>query len=372
MNRERTTNLLLFFIAAFIIVLILKLAQPVVLVLLLAVLLAYIMDPIMMALKRLGLPLPLAVFITALLFLGIFTGAGTIIISNLISFGRKLPLYQDELATWLNSLNAQIEELIGERVHYSLLDEIAKLRIGNIVINTASTIASNLSFLLLTILFASLFLVEKYHLTRKLVKAFSTRGTGGQRSAREKSMVPIILRHIDSNLRKFLVVRTLISLTVGTASGAVLFFFNIEFAFIWGLLTFLLNYIPNVGSLISMLLPFVFSFVRYGGTATPFLILLSLALCQFVTGVLMEPKFLGDTLNLTLFVVFLSMFFWGWLWGAAGVLLAVPMTTSIKIILSNIPATARYTIFLEKPVSRQVLQKIRELAKKKDSAEKKQ
>ncbi len=367
MDRERATNILLFFIAAFIIVLILKLAQPVVLVMLLAVLLAYIMDPIMMALKRLGLPLALAVFITALLFLGIFTGAGTIIISNLISFGRKLPLYQDELARWLNSLNAQIEELIGDRVHYSLFEEIAKLRIGNIVVNAASTIASNVSFLLLIILFASLFLVEKYHLTRKLVKTYSTRGTRGRRSAKEKSMVPVILRHIDSNLRKFLVVRTLISLTVGTASGAVLFFFKVEFALIWGLMTFLLNYIPNVGSVISMILPFVFSFVQYSGTATPFLILLSLALCQFVTGVLMEPKFLGDTLNLTLFMVFLSMFFWGWLWGAAGVLLAVPMTTSIKIILSNIPATSRYTIFMEKPVSRKMIHKIRELGKKKNA-----
>jgi len=360
MDRQRTTNILLFTITAFLIVLILKLAQPVVLVMLLAVLLGYIMDPVMMALKRLGLPLSLAVVITAILFLGIFTGTGTIIISNLISFGRKLPQYQDELIAWFNSINAQIEELTGDKIHYSLFDEIKKLRIGNIVVNAATTIASNISFLLLIILFASLFLVEKYHLTRKVVKTFSTRKTG-----KAKSMIPVILRHIDTNLRKFLGVRTLMSLTVGVASGTVLFFFRVEFAIIWGLMTFLLNFIPNVGSLIAMLLPFIFSFVQYAGTATPYLILLSLAICQFVIGILMEPKLLGDSLNLSLFVVFLSIFFWGWLWGAAGVLLAVPMTTSIKIILSNIPATSRYTIFLEKPPIRKTILKFKDLGKKK-------
>ena len=363
MNRQRTPNILLFFIAAFLIVLILKLAQPVVLVMLLAVLLAYIMDPVMMALKRIGLPLSLAVLITATLFLGIFTGAGTIIISNLISFGRKMPQYQVELIAWFNSLNAQIEELTGDRIHYSLFDEIEKLRIGNIVVNIATTIASNISFLLLIILFAALFLIEKYHLTRKLVKTFSTRKTG-----KVKSMVPVILRDIDTNLRKFLGVKTLISLTVGTASGTALFLFRVEFAIIWGLMTFLLNFIPSVGSFIAMVLPFIFSFVQYAGTATPFLILLSLALCQFVIGMLMEPKFMGDTLNLSLFVVFLSLFFWGWLWGAAGVLLAVPMTTSIKIILSNIPATSRYAIFLEKPSIRKTILKFRGLGKKRKNS----
>ena len=362
MDKQKTTNILLLAITAFLIVVVLKLAQPVVLVMFLAVLLAYIMDPIMMGLKRLGMPLFLAVFLTAVLFVGIFLGAGTIIISNLISFGRKLPQYQEVLMSWLNSLNAQIEDLSGGNVHFNLFEELRKVRIGSIVINTASTIASNVSFLLLIILFAVLFLVEKYHLPRKLVRIFSTRKTG-----KRKSMVPVVLKHIDTNLRKFLVVHTLISLAIGIVSGTVLFLFNVEFAIIWGLMTFLLNFIPNVGSFISMVLPFGFSFVQYAGTPTPFLILLSLALCQFVTGVLVEPKFMGNSLNLSLFIVFLSMLFWGWLWGAAGVLLAVPMTTSIKIILKTIPATSRFAIFLEKQTIRKRILQIQKLARSRSS-----
>jgi predicted PurR-regulated permease PerM len=357
MDQQRTTNILLVSITAIAIVIGFKLAQPVLLVLLLSVLLAYIMDPVMMALKRIGLSLFLAVLITGLFFLGIFFGAGTIIISNLISFGRRFPTYQNELMRWLDSLAGQIETLTGGNISLDLIEEVGKLPIGSYVINTTTYLASNISLLVLILFFAILFLSEKYYLPRKLAKVFA-----GRRAPRSRSKLPVILKHIDENLRKFLVVRTLISLAVGVSSGFALFLFGVEFAIIWGLLTFLLNFIPNIGSFISMVVPFLFSFVQYAGTPTPFLILLSLAFCQFITGVLMEPKFMGDTLNISLFFVFLSMFFWGWLWGAAGVLLAVPMTTSIKIILKNIPATSRYATLLEKlPTRRRLIHLRRKL-----------
>jgi len=339
MDSQKVTNILLLILTSVVIVAVFKLAQPVVLILFLAVLLAYIMDPIMMALKRVGLPLSLSVGLTGLLFLGIFFGAGTIVISNLISFGRKLPRYQNELIEWLNSLITRLDEVTQGEVSLNLTKELGRIPIGSFVVNTATTIASNISFLVLILFFAVLILAEKYHLPRKLVKVYH---------GHKKHTVPAILKHIDTNLRKFIVVRTLISLAVGTTSGIILFLFGVEFAIVWGLLTFLFNFIPNIGSIIAALLPFIFSFVQFPGTLTPFWILLALTLCQFVTGVLMEPKFMGDILNLSLFVVFLSMLFWGWLWGAAGVLLAVPMTTSLKIILNNIPSTTRYALLLEK------------------------
>ncbi|HUV08207.1 MAG TPA: AI-2E family transporter [Spirochaetia bacterium] len=340
MESSRTANTLLIMIAFFFLVVTLKLGQPVILALLLALLLAYVMDPIMMGLKKLGMHLALAVTFTTALFLGVFFGAGTLIVSNLISFGRRLPLYQIEFVRMVNSLTNEIKKIAGDNINLDFFEEIRKLPIGSIVIQTATTIASNVTLFLLVFLFSVLILIEKYNLPRKIVKVFS---------AHKHSKIPVILKHVDTSLRKFIGVRTLISLSIGTASGLVLFLFGVEFAIIWGLLTFLLNFVPNIGSAIAMTLPSLFSVIQFPGTPVPLWIFASLAACQFVTGVVLEPKFMGDTLNLSLLVIFLSMFFWGWLWGPVGVILAVPMTTSLKIVLATVPSTSRFTVFLEKP-----------------------
>ncbi len=339
MDKQKLANLLLMLVGAFVIVLTLKLAQPVVIPMLLALLLAYVMDPLMMGLKRLGLPLGLAVAITALVFLGLLFGAGTLLLSNLVAFAGKLPEYKNQMLTLLDALAGSLKSLAGESINFDLFDEIRKLPIGSMVAGVAGQIATNSSLALLVFLFAILILVEKYFLPRKLVKMFA---------GRKRSKIPIILKHIDTNLRNFIGVRTLISLLIGTMSGIVLALFKVEFAIVWGFLTFLLNFIPNIGSTVAVILPSLFSVLQFAGTTTPLWIFLCLGFCQFVTGILLEPKFMGSRMNLSLFIVFLSMFFWGWLWGAPGVLLAVPMTASLKIALKNIPFTARYAVMLEK------------------------
>jgi predicted PurR-regulated permease PerM len=334
-------------IGSFVVALIFKLAQPVVISMLLAVLLAYVMDPLMMGLKRLGLPLALAVTVTAILFLGLLFGAGTLLVSNLLAFARKLPGYKDQLLTMLENLAGSLSSLTADSINLDVIAEIRKLPVGSIVAGAARQIATNGSLALLVFLFSILILVEKYFLPRKLVKVFA---------GRKGSKIPTMLKHIDTNLRRFIGVRTFVSLLIGTFSGIVLALFGVEFAIVWGFLTFLLNFIPNIGSWVAMMLPPVFSLIQFAGTATPFWIFLVLASCQFVTGMLLEPKIMGNRMNLSLFIVFLSMFFWGWLWGALGVLLAVPMTASIKIILKNIPATSRYAVMLER-MPRRVLYK---------------
>jgi predicted PurR-regulated permease PerM len=242
----------------------------------------------------------------------------------------------------LSRLSVLIEELEGRLPALMSLDPLAQVRempIGSMLLRSVRSVVNVTLQFLMVFFFAVLFLVEKYFIPRKLLRAF-----GPDRASR----VPHILRHIDQSLRRYIGVKTLVSLVVALLSTGALLLFKVEFAVIWGVLTFLLNFIPSIGSITATILPFLFSFAQYGGTATPFWILLVLNSLQFTTGNMLDPMLMGTTLDLSLWVVFLSLLFWGWLWGPLGILLAVPMTTSIRIVLRNIPITARYATLLGK------------------------
>jgi predicted PurR-regulated permease PerM len=193
-------------------------------------------------------------------------------------------------------------------------------------------------------LFAVLFLASKYHLPRKITRVLPHAGvgdTGGRRATLG------VIRDIDGSLRRFIGIKTLISVIIGAGTGVVTALFGVAFPIIWALVTFLLNFIPSLGSLISVVTVFLFAFAQFGDIGFALWILLALFGVQLITGAILEPALVGDTLDLSLLVVFVSLLFWGWLWGAAGVLLGVPMTAVVKLILKSIPGTARFVGLLE-------------------------
>jgi AI-2 transport protein TqsA len=110
--------------------------------------------------------------------------------------------------------------------------------------------------------------------------------------------------------------------------------------------------VPTLGPITAVFMPLLFALVEFDGWTQPLLIGASLTAVHLVMSNLVEPKLMGERLNLSFFAIILSLFIWGWLWGAPGVLLAVPLTTSIKIILENVPATARYAGLMGRAVRR--------------------
>lgn len=110
---------------------------------------------------------------------------------------------------------------------------------------------------------------------------------------------------------------------------------GVDFAAVWGLIIFLLNYIPNVGSAIGVVFPALLALVQFE-TLTPFvMVVLGLGTTQFVIGNVVEPAMMGSSLNLSSFVIILSLTFWGMIWGIAGMVLCVPIMVIIAIVCSN-------------------------------------
>ena len=121
-----------------------------------------------------------------------------------------------------------------------------------------------------------------------------------------------------------------------------------EFAIVLGFLTFVLNFIPYLGSLVAVILPVLIALVQFASVGKALWILLVLVILQNLVAQVLEPNLVGSALKIPIPVVFFSLFFWGWFWGTPGVLLAMPLMTSLKIVLADIPSLRPIALLLEK------------------------
>ncbi len=334
---DRTTHRLLLAIVVFLTGAALKFAAPVVIALLLTVLLVYLIDPLVVLLNaRLRLKFWLASLIAIVFFAAIFTGIGVLIVFDLPHFARSFPRFQEEILARADALVQRVETSFGFTFAVDPFAELRTLPLRPILMGLARSSLRILSEFTLIFFFAIILLLGKYRVIRMILTVFP----------RRHSMVPIMLRHIDRHLRAFLGIKALVSLFIGVGTALILVAFRVEFAVTWGFFAILLNFVPTLGPITAVALPSLITAVQYPGPVMVLSVIASLGVLHVTISSFIEPKFLGERLDLSFFVIFLSLFFWGWLWGAAGVLLAVPVTASIKIVLERIPATSRLAMLL--------------------------
>ncbi len=141
------------------------------------------------------------------------------------------------------------------------------------------------------------------------------------------------LKDIGESIKNYLLIKTYVSILTGVIVGISLYFLGIDFAVLWGVIAFLLNYVPNIGSIMAAFPASLMALVQYGITKFIIVVILYL-LINVVIGNIIEPKFLGKGLGLSPLIVFLSLIFWGWLLGIVGMFLSIPLTMIVKIIFS--------------------------------------
>ena len=240
-----------------------------------------------------------------------------------------------------NSFLAALPEAVREQLEVLDWNELLPGR--TMARHAASTVGSLFGLLgmfLLIILYMVFLLLEKEQAPYRLRKAFSQA---------DSKRVATIIDGIQKQTEAYILGKTLISLATGTFVTLVLWIFGVKFFFIWGLLTFLLNYIPNIGSFIATLLPLAMATIQpdpeFSLGRIAFLGA-CLILIQFSVGSLLEPKLLGERLRLSPFVVFFSFILWGWLWGIPGMILSTPITATIKIVMENVEPLKPYALMI--------------------------
>lgn len=165
--------------------------------------------------------------------------------------------------------------------------------------------------------------------------------SGGENSSFFK-----IYGQIRSDITSYFMIKTVVSLMVAILSAIIMLLFWVDFWLFWAFVIFLLNYIPNIGSIVAVTFPVLLSLIQFESFSYTALFLIVMVGAQVFVGNFLEPKLMGQRLNLSPLVILFSLMFWGYLWGPIGMLLSVPIMVSINIVLAHIPATRNIAILL--------------------------
>lgn len=319
-------GLLVFFAVGFV----LHILQPVLLPFVVAVFLSRVFAPLNAALRRRRVPGALSILLVLILVsIGIVIFAWAVY-SSAQAFTAAMPRYQTRskdlvtgLTGWLAAsfpkLQAQLQQLNWqEAVGISSMTGFAASLLGSFLL------LFNDGFLVL--LFLVFLLAGSEAFPQKLRRALP---------AEEAERLGAMMHNIESGVRRYLLTKTLFNLLIGAMVTVLLAMFGVDFPLLWGLVTFLAHYIPSVGAVISVGLPTIFLFLQFS-PGTALLIAILNAVLQFIMGNAVEPRIMGSSLDLSPLLVLLSLIFWGWLWGPWGMVLSVPITSTIKIICENV------------------------------------
>ncbi len=309
--------------------LVLRVADVVFFPLFLAVLFYYILSPVLDFLVRLRIPQLAAVsLIVAVAFL-IFYLLGVLVYSSGKGLVSSLPQYGEKLSLLLYSITERLN--LGE-VNWNPWTWSKGLdvnKITGIVVASLNKFLSFFSTFLLSFIYLIFMLAGRGKLQGKIERSFSP--------ARAKKIIQVVEK-IDEQVQRYLAIKTAVSFLSGVMVAAVLAVFGVEFAIVFGAVTFVLNYIPSIGSIMSLGLAVLATVFQYGSLfPTLWVFLLILVLDTLLANVL-EPKWMGAGLGLSPLVVLFSLFFWGWLWGVPGMILSVPLMAVVKITCSNVPS----------------------------------
>lgn len=329
-------------LAAFVVVVAgVRAAEAVVVPFLLSVFIAIISAPVLLWLggKRvprwLAMLIVLGIIIVTVILLSVLIG------SSVKGFSEDLPHYQQRLSSLLVQLNAWVSRHginISTDTVISYLNPGAAMQLVADMLNGLGSVFGNMFLILLTVVFI---LFETSSMPRKL--------RAGLPNA-DKSLS--VFTAIANNVNRYLAMKTLTSLATGFAVAVALAIIGVDYPLLWGIVAFLFNYIPSIGSIIAAVPAVLLALIQLGAGAA----LLSAAVyagINVLIGNVIEPRMLGRQVGLSTLVVFLSLVFWGWVLGPVGMFLSVPLTMTAKLALESGPRTRWLAVLLGNDVELQ-------------------
>ncbi|MGI9424213.1 MAG: AI-2E family transporter [Hyphomicrobiaceae bacterium] len=303
---------------------------PIVIALLIANLIGAGADRLM----GLGLSGPVAMFCAIfIVLLGIFS-VFKVLAHQVDGLGEAWPRYVSRLevvADWASRwAGAEVSKRIGETLRSLDLTRSIPSFIGSA--------AAFLSSVGLVAIYVGFLLAERGKLTGRIALLFT--------ATEEAARVQGALAAISAGVHSYLWIKTITSLLTGAVSYAVLKALGVDFSETWALLIFLLNYIPNIGSILGVVFPALLALVQFETIWQFLVIAVLLAAGQFVIGNVIEPRYMGRTLNLSPFVVMVALAFWATIWGIAGAFLSIPLTAALVITCGHIPSLRWIAVLL--------------------------
>ena len=309
-------------------------AESIVVPFLLSVFIAVICTSPLFWLKKKGVPAGIAVVIVlvGIILVGLIMVA--LVGTSLNDFSNQLPTYQtllqEEMAKLFSWLNNKGINISGEKL-LAYIDPGKAMRLFAGTLNSFRSVLTNAFLIVLTVVFM---LFEMSGFPDKLRDALGTTPS----SSAGLSKITVGIKH-------YMMIKTLTSLATGILIAVWLAIIGVDFPILWGLVAFVLNFVPNIGSIIAAVPAVLLALIQLGifpalHAAIAFLVV------NFVIGTLVEPRVMGKGVGLSTLVVFLSLVFWGWVLGPVGMVLSVPLTMVVKIAMENNEDTRGIAVLL--------------------------
>jgi predicted PurR-regulated permease PerM len=354
-----------FFISAIGIVIIfsvLRILQHIFIPFVIAYFLYFIFEPLNNYLKKYRVPYYVAILADIVIVVFILFGISRVIFTSFSKFGEQLPFYEQKL----NSIVRNTSESVGITdpafIQFELLDTLSKLDYGGLAgdfFTTTLSFFSTVFFVLVFYIFVSSghtrlvnVIKDRYvqknvdESVKELKEKMTQESTEKENSStindkiaevkqKKAQEIENTFKNITSQVQRYIIVKFFISLFTGLLSALILYLFDIDFFIVWAVLTFLLNFIPSVGSIIAVVMPTLITLVQYESFGYTIIVVAVLVGIQATMGNLVEPKAFGDRLGMNPLVVIFSLLIWGYIWGIVGMFLSVPLTAIAKIVMAS-------------------------------------
>ena len=348
-RRARASTILLGILTTILVGWVLHIGAAILQPLVIAFLLANVLQPVVRGLARWYIPPPVTVIVIVVM---VFLGVGRLGIvlqanvSSLLGQDAGVPvdpgrLEEQEALARKYDLDAIVQKIVEQMRDSSIpepvVDFMDESLSGDDLRNLATEIIGG-SFdftkgLVLVVIYMLFIFAEQAVFRRKILAIAGDRASD-------------VLDTISRGVQRYLGVKTLISLVTGSIAYAVLVALDVPYAFLFGLLTFLLNYIPTFGSIIAALFPTITALAVNDTWNAAIVVMIAYLAINMTLGNFVEPKILGRELNLSPLVIIISVVVWAGLWGPVGTFLAVPLTAGIQIVLASGKATRPIAIMM--------------------------
>lgn len=318
---------------------------------LLAVFFAMIALRPMLWLEARKVPSALAALVIVIAMMVILGIVGGILGNSIADFTAQLPNYQARLETIVTSIGEFVSNLLGEETR---VQNITELIDPGFAMGFAANLLTSLQDALTNtflILFTMVFILLEA--SSMGVKARAAFGTGADVFERPREFL--------HGLGRYLGYKTIVSLATGISAWILALIVGLDFPLLWGMLAFLFNYVPTIGSIIAAVPAVLLALIQLGpGEATTTAV--GFLAINMVFGNVVEPRLMGHGVGLSPLVVFLSLVLWGWIFGPVGMLLSVPLTMTVKMALENDERTRWIAILIgsERDAEYALAQRVRE------------
>ncbi len=366
MKKNYTDPILKFsvsFIALILLFIVLKELQHIFVPLVIAYFLFFVFEPMNHLLEKKKIPQGISIILDLIIISLIIWGMSRFIIGSFAKFGEELPKYEQKLNSIISGTALSLGITDEMLTNFNLQEILYGIDYGGIVSGLFSSTLSIFStgfFILFFFIFVSSghkriieAIKNRYVETHiketveelekeailngeKINADLTTNSAKLQKIKAEKEKeIEKTFKDITEQVQRYIATKFLISLTTAVLVGITLWLFGVDFVIVWAVLTFFLNFIPNIGSVLAVILPAVMTLIQYESFTYMLIVAGVITVIQNIIGNILEPKIFGDRLGLNPLVILLSLLLWGYIWGIVGMFLSVPLTAVLKIIISN-------------------------------------